>query len=189
MLLKHQTTGASLNWDGSRMLSACPCTHLWVSVYNRGVCVNDHLTENNSLLTSGPKLKITIYVNGAHTHTRAHATPGVCAPPGKKSFPFPPPLLLFRSALSSWIFLSPLRSSFAPPLPPPKPLISPSHFHASVSGCRVFGEDKAGAPCRRFTARCSLILRHEQSLMWHGPTYRNSGVWTPDLCPWALLWA
>lgn len=38
MLLKHQTTGASLNWDGSRMLSACPCTHLWVSVHNRGVC-------------------------------------------------------------------------------------------------------------------------------------------------------
>lgn len=115
MLLKHQTTGASLNWDGSRMLSACPCTHLWVSVYNRGVCVNDHLTENNSLLTSGPKLKITIYVNGAHTRSRD--TWRLCSsrkkifPISPSSSPFPlgslflnlslAPSLLLRSSSSS----------------------------------------------------------------------------------------
>lgn len=187
MLLKHQTTGASLNWDGSRMLSACPCTHLWVSVYNRGVCKWSFDWEQLA-----PHVWAQIknhYLCKWRTHTLTRHLASVLLPEKNLSHFPSSSLLLFRSALSFWIFLSPLRSSFAPPLPPPKPLISPSHFHASVSGCRVFGEDKAGAPCRRFTTRCSLILRHEQSLMWHGPTYRNSGVWTPDLCPWALLWA
>lgn len=114
MLLKHQTTGASLNWDGSRMLSACPCTHLWVSVYNRGVCKWSFDWEQ---LAPHVWAKIkNHYLRKWRTHTRVHTRHLASVLLPEKNLSHFPLLFSFSARLS-------LSESFSRPFAPPSLLL------------------------------------------------------------------